>query len=255
MSALTKAVSQYAGIGEGASQKLTGLLGPVMLGVLGQQQRASGLDATGLANLLASQKDNIARALPAGFSKYLAGTGILDGVTSSVEDVDRASPHYLYPDSQQASDMRLSAKAVPEWRWLIPGLVALALGAIAWDLLSRPSPTQTVAATPPTKIETPIQAPGRVTFIVREDAAKSWIGRPVYSSDNKKIGEVIEIKRAPDDKVTEAYIDTGTFLGIGGTRYRVTSDQIQEVKPDGLVLTLKESEVRSAPQAGEPQKP
>ena len=66
------------------------------------------------------------------------------------------------------------------------------------------------------------------------------MGRPVYSSDNKKVGEIIEIKRGPDDKVTEAYIDTGTFLGIGGTRYRVTSDQIQEVKPDGLVLTLKE---------------
>ncbi len=38
------------------------------------------------------------------------------------------------------------------------------------------------------------------------------------------------------------------------TRYRVTSEQIQEVKPDGLVLTLKESEVKAMPQAGENQK-
>jgi sporulation protein YlmC with PRC-barrel domain len=95
--------------------------------------------------------------------------------------------------------------------------------------------------------------PGKATFIVREDEVKNWIGRPVYSSDNKKIGEIIEIKRDPDNKVTELSIDTGSFLGIGATRYRVTSDQIQEVKPDGLVLTLKESEVKSAPQAGEKQ--
>ena len=60
-SALTNAIGQYAGIGDAGSKSLMGLLGPVVMGVLGQQQRASGLDATGLANLLASQKDNIAR--------------------------------------------------------------------------------------------------------------------------------------------------------------------------------------------------
>ena len=66
MSALTNAVGQYAGIGEAGSKSIMGVLGPVVMGVLGQQQRAGGLDATGLANLLASQKDDIARALPAG---------------------------------------------------------------------------------------------------------------------------------------------------------------------------------------------
>ena len=87
--------------------------------------------------------------------------------------------------------------------------------------------------------------------MVRADEAKNWIGRPVYSSDNKKIGEITEITRDSDNKVTELFIDTGSFLGIGATRYRVTSEQIQEVKPDGLVLTLKESEVKAVPQAGE----
>ena len=82
-SALTNAIGQYAGIGDGDSKSLMGLLGPVVMGVLGQQQRASGLDATGLASLLTSQKDNIARALPAGFSKYLGGTDILDSIVTS----------------------------------------------------------------------------------------------------------------------------------------------------------------------------
>jgi hypothetical protein len=73
----------------------------------------------------------------------------------------------------------------------------------------------------------------------------------VYSSDNKKIGEIIDIKRDPDGRVTETFIDTGKFLGIGATRYRITPDQIQEVMADGLTLTLKEDEVAKVLQEGE----
>jgi len=219
------------------------------MGVLGQQQRASGLDATGLANLLASQKDNITRALPAGFANYLSGTGILDRITGPTE---RPEPAYARSPS--------TSTTTPSW--LLPALGILAIGALAWYLLSGPSPTQTVAELPLpklaplplTKAETPAQIPGKATFIVKADEAKNWMGRPVYSSDNKKVGEITEITRDPDSNVTEVYIDTGSFLGIGATRYRVTSEQIQEVKPDGLVLTLKETEVKAAPQAGENQR-
>ena len=49
VSSLSSAVGQYAGIGEVGSKSLMGLLGPVVLGVLGQQQRSSGLDSSGLA--------------------------------------------------------------------------------------------------------------------------------------------------------------------------------------------------------------
>ena len=239
MSALTNAVGQYAGIGEAGSKSIMGVLGPVVMGVLGQQQRASGLDATGLANLLASQKDNIARALPAGFANYLSGTGILDRITGPM-----ARPEPAYVRSPSTSTTTPS--------WLLPALGILAIGALAWYLFSGPA-TQTVA-TLPTKVETPAQMPGKATFIVKADEAKNWIGRPVYSSDNKKIGEITEITHDPDNKVTELFVDTGSFLGIGATRYRVTSEQIQEVKPDGLVLTLKESEVKVMPAAGENKK-
>ena len=239
-SALTNAVGQYAGIGEGGSKSLMGVLGPIVMGVLGQQQRASGLDATGLANLLASQKDNIARALPAGFASYLSGTGILDRITGPTA---RPEPAYARSPS--------TGTTMPSW--LLPALGILAIGALAWYFFSGPA-TQTVATLPPAKVETPMQTLGVVTFIVREDEVKNWIGRPVYSGDNKKVGEIIEITRDPNNKVTELFVDTGSFLGIGATRYRVTSEQIQEVKPDGLVLTLKESEVKAVPQAGEKQK-
>ena len=63
LSGLTGALAQYAGIGEGGSKSLMGLLGPVVLGVLGNKQRSSGLDASGLAKLLTSQKDTVRTAL------------------------------------------------------------------------------------------------------------------------------------------------------------------------------------------------
>ena len=43
---------------------------------------------------------------------------------------------------------------------------------------------------------------------------------------------MIDVKHDPATKVTEAYVDTGTFLGMGATQYRVTSEQIKEVTPD-----------------------
>src|SRR5262249_43976428 len=59
LSTLTSAVSRFSGLSEGTSNGLLGVVGPLVMGVLGQQQRASGLNASGLAELLQSQKDNI----------------------------------------------------------------------------------------------------------------------------------------------------------------------------------------------------
>ena len=119
VSALTNAIGSYAGIGGAGSKSVIGLLGPVVLGVLGNKQRSSGLDASGLAKLLTSQKDNVSAALPSGFSKYLKDAGILDGVTSSV-----TRPAY-----------QTEQRSTP-WPWLLGALAVIGLGAFAWHLLS-----------------------------------------------------------------------------------------------------------------------
>ncbi|MGA7545435.1 MAG: DUF937 domain-containing protein [Methyloceanibacter sp.] len=121
MSALTNAIGSYAGIGGAGSKSLIGLLGPVVLGVLGQHQRTGGLDTSGLARLLTSQKDNVLAAVPSGFSKYLKDTGILDGVTSSVP-----KPAYQTPPRSTSSI----------WPWLLGALAVIGLGAFAWHLMS-----------------------------------------------------------------------------------------------------------------------
>jgi hypothetical protein len=222
MAVLTNAVRKYAGLDESASKGLMGFLGPLVMGVLGQQQRSAGLDASGLAQLLLSQKDNIARALPAGFSRYLSGTGILDQVPGS------ASMQRAGEDDSAAS---------PWSAWLVPALCVAALIALGAYLIG-PRATKEVATAPP-------------AFTVTAEEVGNWTGKPVYSSDNKKIGEVVEIVRGPDNKLTEVVADTGTVLGMGAKRYRIASEKITEMKPDGVVVSLTESEVKSAPPASE----
>ena len=95
------------------------------------------------------------------------------------------------------------------------------------------------------------QAPGDVPFTVTEDDAKNWIGRAVYSSDGKKLGEIANLKRNPDNKVTELYADLGGFLGIGVTHALISSDQIQEVTADSVLLKLTEAEAKNLPAADE----
>ena len=76
--ALAGAVGKFAGLGQGASGSLLGMLAPVVMGAIAQQQGTRSLDASGLANLLTAEKDHITQALPKGFGSLLGGTGLFD---------------------------------------------------------------------------------------------------------------------------------------------------------------------------------
>ena len=89
--AIASAVGKFAGINDGQSKSLLGMLAPIVLGTLAKEQKSQGLDANGLASLLAGQKDNIASALPAGFSDLLKGSGVLDSVAANLPKA--AAPH------------------------------------------------------------------------------------------------------------------------------------------------------------------
>jgi len=146
VSALTSALGRYAGIGGGGSKSLLGLLGPAVLGFLGQEQRDRGLDASGLARLLTSQKDSILAALPSGFSKYLDEAGIpLADVTPPSTRVASQKPY------------RSTAPSAPSiWPWLLGALALLGAGALLWNFLAGRHHPQ-VAETPSPKIEQPME--------------------------------------------------------------------------------------------------
>jgi hypothetical protein len=78
---LVHAVSGFSGISTGSARSLLGVLGPVVMSVLKREQRTSGLDIHSVTSMLTEQKDNIARALPAGFTNLLGSSGLLEGIS------------------------------------------------------------------------------------------------------------------------------------------------------------------------------
>ena len=90
-SALAGAVGKFAGIGQSTGSSLIGMLGPVVMGVIGKQIGSRSLDAGSVSGLLASQKEQIAQALPQGFGRLLGGTGILDSLDGAAETAAAAA--------------------------------------------------------------------------------------------------------------------------------------------------------------------
>jgi Bacterial protein of unknown function (DUF937) len=150
VSGLAGAVAKYAGIGETPAKSLLGLLGPVVMGTLGQEQKANKLDAGGIASLLADQKEHIASALPGDFSKLLGATGLLDAIQAPAKSgTSTASTTASTPSRRVETPVRgstgaighVTAPAAPWWR--LPLIAAAALG-LGWSLFgSNPSPSLT----------------------------------------------------------------------------------------------------------------
>lgn len=133
---LVGAVAKYAGIGETPARGLLGILGPIIMGTLGQEQKSGKLDAAGLASLLSDQKSNITAALPADFSKLLGGTGLID----AIREPGKSAAANATPSPARKVEMpvrAIEAPAAPWWR--LPLLAAAALG-LGWSLFSTTPP-------------------------------------------------------------------------------------------------------------------
>jgi outer membrane protein OmpA-like peptidoglycan-associated protein len=117
--AVARTLAETFGIKSSSASSLLGIAGPMVLAVLGDRVRKDGLDASGLARLLAGERDSIVAAAPAGLSSLL-GLSSLRGLGSTA--VSGA------PDAR---------------RWLWPALIgALALAGL-WALLQRRDLTET----------------------------------------------------------------------------------------------------------------
>jgi hypothetical protein len=174
-SSLASAIGKYAGIGDGASKSLLGLLGPLVLGGLAKHQRQAGLDAGGLAGFLASQKDNIASAMPSGFANMLGGTGLLDSLgdtwrsrtayassaaRSGAGAASAAAQRFAAGADETATDARRAMHAAARdttrgsMNWLPWALGLLVLAGLTWWLTNQ---EQRVADTSRTEIVQPAQ--------------------------------------------------------------------------------------------------
>jgi hypothetical protein len=141
--ALTGAISRFAGIGQGASGSLLGVLAPVVMGMIAKQQGpAHNIDPGKIASLLSGQKDNIAAALPSGLGSSLASTGLLDSLGGAARAATARTGDWASASARAATDAGRSVvgttrSATPNWLyWLVPAAAVVALVAY---FASRPT--------------------------------------------------------------------------------------------------------------------
>jgi hypothetical protein len=147
--ALTSAITSFTGIGQGASSSLLGMLAPVVMGVIGKQLGSGGVNSNSVANLLASQKDNIVAALPSGLRDQLRGSGLLD----SLQGAAGAAAGQAYSAGRSAADRGYqAARAVPSppRNWLYWAVPAAAVLALLLYVFNRPEERVAVQVPPAT---------------------------------------------------------------------------------------------------------
>jgi len=119
---LIGAIAKSTGLGQGASGSLLGMLAPIVMDTIGQHQTAAGaLNANGIANLFASQKDNtgLLNSLgEAARTTTAAGSEATRGATSAARTVSQSG--------QRA--VNTAAATSSNWLyWLVPLAAAAAL--------------------------------------------------------------------------------------------------------------------------------
>jgi hypothetical protein len=172
MGALAQSVGQFAGIGQGASRSLLGMLAPVVTGALDHHQRDEGLTANGLAQMLTSQKDQIASAIPSGLADQLSASGVFDKLTGNVRSGAAAASAAMgragdaaYESANAAYAARSSAPS--QWPlWLIGGVI---IGGLLWYFLSGSGHETVADATPPAAVTPAPQAPPNQTTAAKTD--------------------------------------------------------------------------------------
>lgn len=250
---LVSAVSSFAGIGEGATRSLMGLLSPAILGVLGREQRAAGLDGNGLARMLVAQKDQITAAMPAGLSDILKSKGLRASVETRAYD----SPPRTYGEAHR---MISETKEAPSASWPYWVLPALALAGLLWYMLpsSEPSRTAAVETTAPKTVSVPTRlvpsTDGKSVYLTKaaDDSISvgAYYNQDVYNRAGEKLGTMKDLFVGTDGRINAAVIDVGHFLGIGEKTIAVPFSAMQVERRDGsrrFVIDVMKDGLRAAP--------
>ena len=79
-----------------------------------------------------------------------------------------------------------------------------------------------------------------------EQESKTWVDKPVYSSDGKNVGEVVAFQRDADNRVIGLFADIGGLFGFGETRINVAPAQFK-LQGDRVVLELTAAQAKELP--------
>jgi hypothetical protein len=243
-----------------------GLLTPVIMSVLGREQRATGLDANGLARMLSGQKDEIADALPAGLGALLEKSGLFEAldVSSTPERHTYDTPRVLHAPPRAASvqrvvsDTQQSVQGVSWAYWVLP---PLALAGLLWYLL--PSGPQPVGPAPSSQATTQSRRPLPSTersaiFLTRASndwvsiggAPNDYVNHDVFNRAGEKLGMIKDILVGPDGKMVAAVLSVGRDLGIGEKDIAVSFSALEDQQRDNsrrVVINAVKEALQMAP--------
>jgi uncharacterized protein YjeT (DUF2065 family) len=262
---LAATVGKFLGIGENPMRMLMGLLTPIIMGVLGREQRAQGMDANGLARLLTGQKDEIGSAMPAGLGRLLEQSGFHPGAGMASQDRPAHETSRSGYDAPRSAPLRVAddtpARRGASWAyWVLPLLV---LGGLLWFLFPREERTvEAVPTSQTTSVPAPprpvADAPAKVTFLTaaREDwtsigaSPNEYTNQDVYNGAGENLGTIRDLMIGPDGKAAAAIINVGRFLGIGDKEIAVPFSALR-VERHGdsrrIVIDAMKDGVQAAP--------
>jgi LysM repeat protein len=134
ISDLTGSIGKAAGLSGSTVTTLLGFVAPVVLGVLRRLKRSQGLDASGLANLLFGQRDNIAAAMPESM-RIQTDTGIREPLREV-----RQGSYQTAPTAPRATETYATAGREHHPRsfsWILPFALLALFGWLLWHWASR----------------------------------------------------------------------------------------------------------------------
>ncbi len=185
MSGIAGALSKFAGVSQATTSSLLGMLAPAVFAMLGQQKVQRGLDAAGLARLLADQKDHAAAAMPRAFAEDLRRADIPGAPRGDwMREPATSAP---FQRQKQGAQPRTGSSAL---MWLLP---VAAIGAFAWWFLSDPgnitNDTQQVTETVVEDVAEPVRL-----VVGQVDLREAW--NRTYSDLRSTLEGVTDVESA-----------------------------------------------------------
>jgi Bacterial protein of unknown function (DUF937) len=120
LSELTGNLGRTSGLSRNGITTLLGVIAPIVMGVLKRVKQSQGLDSAGLSNLLSSQRDNSAEAMPEGMSEPSYARESIGGVAEEP-----------YPARPVARTRK------PALSWLLPLALLAILAGLIWNWASH----------------------------------------------------------------------------------------------------------------------
>lgn len=202
-SAITDAIGRVSGLGDKAGAML-GMVGPLVLGFLGQHVRDNGLSASDLGNALKGEASKLRGLLPAGLGSLLGGVG-------------------GFATAAAAAAPAAAAGAARRWLWPLIILVAIIIAALWYFNRAKPA---TEAETPaPAAESTPALPAGWLGLKLPDGVV---LNVPENGIENQLVGFITDSSKQVD-KTTWFNFDRLTFDTGKATLQQSSQEQLNNV--------------------------